>query len=203
MSYPYGQPGDPGQGYPPPAYPQAGYPQAGYPQPGYVQQGYPQPGYPQPGYPQPGYPPPKVGGGSAITAGVLGTILGILAAIGSVVSLVFAADAPSSARGGLQAAAAITGVVALLWLLGAILLFARKTAGQVILVLLSVLGIIGNAIAALATGVTMLLPGLIGIGIAAVVLVLAGAKSTSQWIAAKRPAYPPRPMYGQPPYPYY
>ncbi|RDI48438.1 hypothetical protein [Nocardia mexicana] len=225
MNYPYGPPGHPVHGHPeqgfqqpgygPPGYPPPGQPQPGFPPSGQLQPGQPQPGYPPPGSPQVGYPPPGFpqsgyppqsapGGGSAITAGVLGLLVGVLAGIGTVASLGMASDAPSSARGGMQAAAAVSGVVALLWLLGAILLFARKTAGQVILVLLSGLGIIGNAVAQLATDGRMLVPGLIGIVFAAVILVFAGAKSTSQWIAAKRQpqyGYPPAPMYGQPPYP--
>ncbi|WP_431955255.1 hypothetical protein [Nocardia lijiangensis] len=98
----------------------------------------------------------------------------------------------------------IGALVALLWLLGALLLFMRQTAGRVIIIGLSSIALLGAfvlvAIGGVMGGMPLLLSGSI--------FGLTVASPTGRWIAARRqpaypPAYPPAPPYGHPPYPYY
>ncbi|MEV6770990.1 hypothetical protein AB0N05_20445 [Nocardia sp. NPDC051030] len=214
MNYPYGQqPGNPGPQYQQqPAYPQqSGYP----PQQGFPQQGYSQPGYPAPGYP-PAYPPPAPSGGTAITAAVLATLLGLLAGLAGVVMIGVGATTKSkhdsygshssSASDGLSSLMLGLGVVVIvmgvLWFAGAMLLFARKAAGRWMLVVLSSLGLIGNVISVANSSSpgSGAFGGLLGLA----VLVLAAVPATGKWIAAGKPQsrspYPP--AGGYTPYPY-
>ncbi|MFE3191676.1 hypothetical protein ACFXHA_21880 [Nocardia sp. NPDC059240] len=201
--------------YPPqPAYPQAGYPQqAGYaPQPGYPQQ--PDPAYPA--YPAPPVYSPyaiqqtRASGGTAITAGVLAMIGGVLSILAAIVMLIASAAVNSdnnSYRGssyhkdesGLVAVLIVGGVVVLavgvLWCTGATMLFLRKAAGRWILIVMSglavVLGLIGFA---MRPG-----SGAIGLIFSIAILVLASVPLTGRWIAeGKQPA-----VAAQPYYPYY
>lgn len=185
MNYPYG----PHSGYPVPG------PPPGYQQPGYPQPGFPPPGYPQPGYPGPGYPGGFVqrpSGGTAITAGVLAVIIGMLCVIGTFALLVVAVDG-GDGEAYLYGVVAVIGAIALLWLMGGILLFRRKTAGRVILIVMSALGVLGN----LGTmGVSGGARGGLGMLIAATILVLAAVPATGRWIAAGRVPL------GYAPYPY-
>ncbi|MFB7878235.1 hypothetical protein ACFC06_23550 [Nocardia sp. NPDC056064] len=93
---------------------------------------------------------------------------------------------------------ALGGIACLLWLLGAILLFRRKTAGRVIVIILSTLATLGG-LASLATvaaspvgSAATLGIGLAQAGFAVLVLCLAAAPSTGRWIQAAHipPAYP-------------
>ncbi|WP_433197468.1 hypothetical protein ACQP1G_01085 [Nocardia sp. CA-107356] len=169
--------------------------------------GYPygQPGY---GYPQPAYGyqrPPS--GGTAITAAIFGLIVGLLGAVGVVIGLIATVNANNKAHdysrfgptapevpGYVYGLVALGAVVALLWLLGAILLFRRSSAGRVILIMLSSLSLIGSVVN-VATGRTEI--GVLGV-IPLTILICACVSSTGRWIAAGRTPYP----YGQPVQPY-
>ncbi|MGV9414287.1 hypothetical protein ACWDOP_30675 [Nocardia sp. NPDC003693] len=190
MSNPYGQP----------------YPGSyGYQQPGYQQPAYPPPGY-QPGYPM--YPQLPPSGATAITAGVIALIVGIIAGIGGVV-MVGAAAALSSERekygrssaNDLESLLIGMGVLVILigafWFIGALLLFARKTAGRVMLIIASGLGLLG--------GLGQLTLGeysgpIFGLGISLLILILCLVPATGRWIAAGKRPVPPA---GYAPYPYY
>ncbi|MRH86162.1 hypothetical protein GFY24_01560 [Nocardia sp. SYP-A9097] len=215
MSYPYGQPEYPGQGQPVPGYEQPGYPQPAYQQPGYAQPGYPQPGYPQPGsgYPQPnypgGYPTQPPSGATAITAAVLSIIFAVLAGFGGLAMIIFAASFRSSYSSDDysssldDATTVIIGlgvfvlVMGILWFVGALLLLARKTAGRVMLIVLTSIGLIGSVVGMVKnpTG-----PDVIGLGVGLLILVLAAVPPTGRWIAAGK--NPPPAQQGYMPYPY-
>ncbi|MFF0541564.1 hypothetical protein ACFYTF_01850 [Nocardia thailandica] len=172
------------------------YPYGGY---GY---GYP----PQPYAPYPQYPaPPRPGGGTAITAGVLALLGGLWGAV-SAGSLAIGLSSVSSGaldevKTMLVVSLGIGAVVALLLLLGSLLLFLRRTAGRV-LVILGCLGAIasaavsvvfmasvgadfkdtdgyasGLAVTAGISGVMALFPLL--------TLILAAVPATGRWIAAR------------------
>ncbi|MFF2553427.1 hypothetical protein ACFVUS_20685 [Nocardia sp. NPDC058058] len=217
MSYPYGPPENPGQGQPTsgwgqPEYPPQVYSQPAYPQPGYAQTGYPQTGYPQAGsaYPQ-GYPALPPSGGTAITAGVLSMIVGILAGLAALIMFAAGMDFSSRRRnrsysyydsdyddlaGFMMIFSVIVAVMAVLWILGAILLFMRKTAGRVILIVLSGICVVGNLLGMVKS------PGgaIIGLLLAGVILALAAVPPTGRWIAAGK--IPPPAVPGYMPYPY-
>ncbi|MFI6957190.1 hypothetical protein ACIBJI_27450 [Nocardia sp. NPDC050408] len=181
-----------------------GYP---YGQPGY---GYPQPAY---GYPQ------RASGGTAITAAVIAVIVGLLGLVGVVIGLFVAieesnksheygsyAPAAPAVPGYIYGLIALGGLIAVLWLLGAILLFRRSTAGRVILIIMSSLSLIGSAMS-IATGNPA--GAVVGV-IPLTILICASVGSTGRWIAAARAPYPPQypyppaPIYAQPPqYPHY
>lgn len=163
MGYPYGpqQGHDPyaGQGYAQPGYgpdPYGG--QQGYPQPygAPVQNGYGAPAYGAPYSYAPGYGEPRAGGGTAITAAVISLLLSLIAlgGLGIAAAFLFGEDTGRAAGDEVRSAAAVSllvgAAVGLLWLLGAILLFRRKTAGRVILILLSTLALIFSAISIVA-----------------------------------------------------
>lgn len=206
MGYPYGpqQGHDPyaAQGYPQqPAYGIDPYAQQGYaPQPYGPEYGYAAPAYP-PGY---GYPQPRAGGGTAITAAVLSLLLSLIALGGMGIAIASEMDTAGyrdgSARSGTIAGFAIASVPCLLWLLGSILLFRRKTAGRVLLIILSSLGLlvgaISVAVAADSGGGPALIAGLVAAAIPLLILTLAAAPSTGRWIrAGRQPAYAPYPYY--------
>ncbi|MEU0540677.1 hypothetical protein [Nocardia sp. NPDC005978] len=193
MSNPYGQP------YP------GGY---GYQQPGYQQPGYPPPGY-QPGYPM--YPQSPPSGATAITAGIIALILGLIAGIGGIIAVIAAASLSSDrSSGGYGSSRASNDFEALLiglgivvtligafWFIGALLLFARKTAGRVMLILASGLGVVSGLVQFTLGEFTT---PIFGLGISLTILVLCAVPATGRWIAAgKHPVYPPG--YNQ--YPYY
>ncbi len=106
------------------------------------QQGYPQ----QPTY-QGGYPPAPTGGGSNPAAAVITAVLAIVAAAGLVVVNVKSlSDLPSGAGFGdlpsqFQTVVIIWFAAALILLVGAIIVFARKIAGAFIVVLGGLAGI--------------------------------------------------------------
>lgn len=198
MSYPYGQPEYPGQGQP-------GYPQQGYPQMSF---GYPQPSHPvHPG----GNPTPPVSGATAITAAVLALIAGALAGLGGLLMIIFGTavkstnsaedDYYSSSLDDTSTTAIGVGifviVLGVLWFVGAVLLLARKTAGRVMLIVFTAIGMVG-AVVGMVTD-----PGvsdLIGLAFGGLILVLAVVPPTGRWIAAG--GNPPPAVPGYMPYPY-
>ncbi|MEV2224871.1 hypothetical protein AB0E01_34055 [Nocardia vinacea] len=168
----------------------------GYPhgQPGY--------GYSQPTYGYPGRP----SGTAAMTAGVIAIIVGLLGLVGVVIGLSavvgenrshndhsFGPSAPEVPEY-VYGLIGLGAVIALLWLFGAILLFRRSTAGRVILIVLSSLGLIGTIITAINGARGGLVVGLIPL----IILACAASGSTRDWIAAGRAPYP----YGQSVQPY-
>ncbi|MET8773604.1 hypothetical protein ABZV58_01125 [Nocardia sp. NPDC004654] len=170
-----------------------------YEPPGY---GYPPvpPGYPQPGH---GFPPSAPSGATAIIAAVLSTLVGLLGSVGICIGLFEALDPDNEVEPAAFIGIGVGALIAMLWLLGALLLFMRQTAGRVIIIGLSAIALLGAlvlvAIGGVAGGLPLLLSGTI--------FGLSVASPTGRWIAARRqptypPAYPP-PSYGQPPYPYY
>ncbi|GAB0103410.1 hypothetical protein JMUB6875_23830 [Nocardia sp. JMUB6875] len=216
MSYPYGpedqaQPGFGPLEYPPAtAYPQQRpFPwQTAAPATGFGQPGYPVAGYPGPygTYPGPyGAPSMQASGGTAITAGVLGIILGLLSVLGSIglIALVVAfrddRDGISGEDSGtavlVLVIAILAGVMALMWLVGSVLLLMRKTVGRVLVIIASALGAIGGVInvasGSIVSGVGLLL--------SLAILVLAAVPPTGRWIAAAKQELAP----AQPYYPYY
>ncbi|MEV6656839.1 hypothetical protein [Nocardia fluminea] len=215
MGYPYGPPQghDPyaGQGYAQPGYapdPYGGQP--GYAQPygAPVQNGYGAPAYgsaPYPGYGMPGYGPPRAGGGTAITAALISLLMALVAlgGLGIGVAFLLGTDATSATdedgRTGMAIAMAIGAVPCLLWLLGSILLFRRKTAGRVIIILMSSLALIYCVVSMAITlprekGDDVLFTLIGGVAVGAIpllLLALAAAPSTGRWIREGRQgAYP-------------
>ncbi len=210
MGYPYG----PQQGHDPYA---GGYAQPGYAADPYAQQGYAaQPyGYGQQPYAAPSYEygygapaygaPQRAGGGTGITAALLSLLISLVALIGLGVIAAAELSTESSrsddARAGTIAGLAIAAVPALLWLLGSILLFRRKTAGRVILIILSTIALLISAISVAVSASEGAPPGLVAGSVVAtcvplLILVCASAPSTGRWIrAARQPAYPPYPYY--------
>ncbi|WP_280305585.1 hypothetical protein [Nocardia neocaledoniensis] len=221
MGYPYGpqQGADPyAGGYAQPGYapdPYAG----GYAQPGHAPGsyagGYAQPGYapdpyaaqvpygaaqPHPhgyGYGAPyGYGQPRPSGGTAITAAVIALLISLVTCGGMAIAMVAVTSLRNPTAANFAPAAGGL-AVGLLWLLGSILLFRRKTAGRVILILLSSIALIGGGIATAigASGsgepAAGLIGGLVGLSIPFLILVMAAAPSTGRWIrAGRQSAYP-------------
>ncbi|MFE4462628.1 hypothetical protein ACFROC_35185 [Nocardia tengchongensis] len=212
--YQQAAPGHPPQhpGFSEPYPGQAGVPAADFGQQPSV---YPMPAYPATpvGYPAPpGYSPyapqPTASGGTAIAAGVSACVASVLSLVGGVIMLVAASivsDSGDSYSGryrrddelyglflGIGALALLVGV---LWAVGGILLFMRKQAGRVMLIVLSsiavVLGVIG-----LANG-----PGtaFVSLVFSIAILVLAAVPPTGRWIEAGKQT----PAVVQPYYPYY
>jgi hypothetical protein len=215
MGYPYGpqQGHDPyaGQGYAQPGYgPDLYGGQPGYAQPygAPVQNGYGATPYGAP-YPYaPGYGEPRAGGGTAITAAVIALLLSILGLLvmGIATAVILGSDAATTSenefRGALTVGMLIGAVPCLLLLLGSILLFRRKTAGRVILILLSGLGLVfsvlstaiplisGNG-AAGEEATFVLIGGAVSGAAPLLIFLLAVAPSTGRWIRAGRPGgYP-------------
>ncbi|WP_431966387.1 hypothetical protein [Nocardia sp. bgisy134] len=154
--------------------------------------------YGPPGY---GFPPPAPSGGTAITAGVLSTLVGLLGMVGVAIGLVEALDASNDVEPAAFIGIGVGALVALLWLLGALLLFMRQTAGRVIVIGMSSIALLGALVLVALGGIAGGLP----LVLSATIFGLAVASPTGRWIAARRqPAYPPAyPPYGHPPYPYY
>ncbi|MFD6390322.1 hypothetical protein ACWF9G_15240 [Nocardia sp. NPDC055029] len=227
MGYPYGpqQSNDPyAGGYAQPGYGADPYAQQGYPAqphgaPAYGVQSYPAPGheygYGAPVYgaaPYPGYGQPRAGGGTAITAAVIALLLSLisLGGLGIGLAILLSTDATSArdeaGREEVAIGLAIGSAPALLLLLGSILLFRRKTAGRVLLILLSSISLIGIGLSAGAaivensaetgyetTPATLVGAVIVG-AIPLLILVMAAAPSTGRWIrAGRQPAYPPYP----------
>ncbi|MGW4632604.1 hypothetical protein [Nocardia sp. NPDC004415] len=202
MGYPYG----PQQGYDP--YAGQGYAQ---PQPGYGAQPYmapgPQYGYGAPAYgaapygAMPGYGQPRAGGGTAITAALLALVLSMFGGVGLLVTMAAMSEIDGAASDAMAVPLILGGGACLLWFLGSILLFRRKAAGRVILIILSTLALAGVGISTLITLDSGADPGpalvgsVIGGGLALLILCLAAAGSTGRWIREGR--------HTQPPYPYY
>lgn len=180
------------------------------PQPGYGAQPYGTPEYhpgaqafgaaPYPGPVPQAYGRPSAGPGTAITAAVIALLvsLGGLAVMG-VATMVILFSEPSSAsedefRSALTIAIVIGALPALLLLIGAYLLFRRKTAGRVILILLSSLPLLYLAISAAITPVDVegqelafAVIGLVALAfVPLTILILAAAPSTGRWIRAGR-----------------
>ncbi|MGW5451723.1 hypothetical protein [Nocardia sp. NPDC003979] len=206
MGYPHGP-----QGYDP-------YAAQGYAQPGYAPDPYAQPygaqpyaeyGYGAPAYGAypPGYGQPRPGGGTAITAAVISLLLSLIAlgGLGIAAAVIFGTE-PTSAtdeagRSEVTIGLAIGAVPSLLWFLGSILLFRRKTAGRVLLILLSVLALAGtwvSVLMALSQTSSSETGGAIAGALVVsffplIILILTAAPSTGRWIRAGRPS----------PYPHY
>ena len=174
MGYPYGQRGNEGFG------------------------AHPQPGYAQPGYPQPVGPVRKPGGGTAITAGVLATIQGLLGLALTVVFMFGARadrhedyDNTSGDVVALIVVATFTG----LCLIAAVLLLFRRRAGRYLVGGISGLVLVGGACGVIYTVVVNgldkqgVVPLMVMVGIVFVIelptLCLAVASSTGRWIAAR------------------
>ncbi|MFC9661612.1 hypothetical protein ACFVJ5_15355 [Nocardia sp. NPDC127606] len=222
MGYPYGQ--QQGQGYPPVG--QQGYhpygqaaPGYGAPGPGVPGYGIPGPGYGAPGYATPGapgygYPQPPATGGTAITAAVLALLLSLIGAAGLAIGYEIVGDAgagplvqlPDGSFGRKNVPVSsmvmtyfvIGAIVAALWFIGAMLLFLRKSAGRVIIIILASLTALGGLVSlvfTLGSGVSSVAGvaiGLIQAGFATLILCLAAAGSTGRWIRAaqQQPHYP-------------
>ncbi|MGW6698470.1 hypothetical protein [Nocardia sp. NPDC055049] len=224
MGYPYGQ--QQGQGYPPvgqqgynpygqalPGYgaPGPGAPGYGVPGPGYGAPGYGTPGPGAPGY---GYPQPPATGGTAITAAVLALLLSLIGAAGLAIGYAMVGDnsagplvqLPDGSFGYKSVPVSsmvmtyfvVGAVVAGLWFIGATLLFLRKSAGRVIIIILASLTALGGLVSlvfTLGSGVSSVAGvaiGLIQAGFATLILCLAAAGSTGRWIRAaqQQPNYP-------------
>ncbi|MCP2294757.1 hypothetical protein APR11_001164 [Nocardia amikacinitolerans] len=161
---------------------------------------YPGPGYPV--YPPYGYTPPP-SGATAITAAVLSTLVGLLGSVGVCIGLIEALDPDNDVEPAAFIGIGVGALIAMLWLLGALLLFMRQTAGRVIVIGLSSIALIGALVLVAIGGIAGTLP----LVLSGSIFGLSIASPTGRWIAARRrpsypPAYPP-PPYGQPPYPYY
>ncbi len=198
MGYPYGQPGNSGYGP------------------------YPQPGYAQPGYPQPVGPVRKPGGGTAITAGVLATIHGLL---GLLVTVVGSIETRQDRHDGYSDSGEVVALIVVtiftgVYLSAAILFFFRRRVGRYMIVGASGLTLVGGIGGMLYTLVAnhhsqgdvvgLLVTIVIVLVFEVPTLCLAAASSTGRWIAARTAApavpgpYPqPAQMYGQQQYPPY
>ncbi|WP_431955259.1 hypothetical protein [Nocardia lijiangensis] len=127
-----------------------------------------------------------------ITAAMLSTFVGLLSAVGVGLGLVLALLDP--AREVEPIAFIVSGagaLIALLWLLGALLLFKRRKAGRVILIGLSSIGLVGAFVLAAALGGVM---GWFPLVLSGAIFGLSVASPTGRWIASRRqPA-----SYGRP-----
>ncbi|MEV6274653.1 hypothetical protein [Nocardia sp. NPDC051832] len=212
MSYPYGPQGTPGGGYQPNPY---------GPQPG----GYPQHPYPQPGpYGAPGGYPGMETGGTAKAAGGLALLLAALGLIGAVMSFSaisrledatkslskYTGSSAGADTGFLYFLAIVGLLIAVLWALGGALMLMRKQAGRVILLAVAGIGGLLNLVG----GINAAKYGVnsatswIGLLIAALIIGLCLASSTTRWLATAPGRAMPGPYgapagpYGQPAAPY-
>lgn len=133
---------------------------------------------------------------TAVTAAVLATISGLLAAGTTIVSMIIIADVASDepadnsdlpdfgplVAGLFVAIGAIAGIVALLYLLGALLLFLRTTAGRVLVIIASTLGM---ALVLLVLGHDQSIGTVAAMSVYGTTLALAALPATGRWIAAK------------------
>jgi len=124
--------------------------------------------------------------------GLVGVVIGLFAAISESNKSDYRryGAPPPEVPGYVYGLIALGGLIAFLWLLGAILLFRRSTAGRVILIILSSLSLIGSA-SSIVTGKPI--GAIVGV-IPLTILICASVSSTGRWIAAARTPYP----YGQP-----
>ena len=167
------------------------------------------------GTPTPAGPP---SGATAVVASLLAMGLGVLAAVAAI-NAFDAADhlhrlVDGSAASSLRIIGGVNAVLGALWFLGGLLLLSRKNGGRVLVIALACLGGLGNAASAI-VGFSSGVPaagtvGLVGLGVAAVVLGLTLAPSTGRWLAAvpwnfgqyrygRAPSGLPA-QFGQPPY---
>ncbi|MET8773605.1 hypothetical protein AB0H49_30050 [Nocardia sp. NPDC050713] len=177
---------------------------------------YPGPGYPA--YPPYGYTPPPPSGGTAITAGILALVCGLYNGY-NVVDGLLAVQRLEDARRSLGSSAlasdlddelylliATSAGIAGAFVLGGILLLARKGSGRVLIVLACVAAVFVGLVnqdtlerAGLAGSAASTVGWALGVGLPLFVGILTAVGTTARWVAAgRRPAVPP-PMYGQPP----
>ncbi|MDO3647588.1 hypothetical protein [Nocardia mangyaensis] len=227
MGYPYGpqQGHDPyaGQGYAQPGYgpipygevPAYGaqpYAAPGYGAPAHAAPGYSAPAYGAPahgapphGYGMPGYGQPQVSGGTAISAAAIALVLSLLGALSTMRTAAVMEHLDGRMANDAELQLLASGGVSAALFFGSILLFCRKPAGRVLVIVASVSGlcfaVIGIIIAMENNSESdlevnlapVIVSGVIGGGIALLVLCLAAAKSTDRWIeAGRRPPYPYR-----------
>lgn len=121
-------------------------------------------------------------------------------------------DAAQATVQSLYATGVIEFIIALLWLISGFLLFNSRSAGRIMLIVLSAIGVVGGLvgiIAGLGSGAPMAsVGGFVGITLALLVLSLTMSSGTTRWIAAAPPrliaqsgqpyGQPARPPYGQP-----
>ncbi|MFE1595848.1 hypothetical protein [Nocardia sp. NPDC058705] len=218
---PYGGQGAPGYGTPAaygtPVPSAPGYGAPGHSAPGYGTPGHGAPAYGTPGYGASGYGAPQgpVSGTTGILAAVLALLLSLISLAGAAVSynatsaLECTGKYVQTATGSFECADSSIGpmvmtfvvigaAIGLLLFIGSILLFLRKTAGRVIVIIvaaLSALGSLGSLAATAASSLTSgagVAIGLVQAAVALVMLGLAAAPSTGRWIRAaqQRPTYP-------------
>ncbi|MEU5260277.1 hypothetical protein [Amycolatopsis sp. NPDC021455] len=197
-----GQSQQPFPGQPP--YPaSSGFPAQPYPgQPSYPGTAYPPAPYPAMGY---GMQPPKPNGATAIIAGILAVLGGLLYLVGLIGGIVTLASLGPLWMGLLVLVQNI--VLAGTLLPGGILLFLRKPVGRVLTIIGSGLAILLSLVSVVmsAAGVWYYSGGLGGmyagaafVGLlmvlipAGATLVLAIVKPTARWCGRAEPGYPPR-----------
>ncbi|MFD4461401.1 hypothetical protein [Nocardia sp. NPDC058480] len=218
--YPAPGPGGPGFGAPGHGTPgdgAAGYGAPGYGTPGHGGPGYGAPNHGNPQYGMPGYGAPQgaVSGATGILAAVLALVLSLISLGGAVVSynsplatectgkFVQLPDgsfgcSSTSLTPLVTTFLVIGAIIGVLLLTGSILLFLRKTAGRVIVIVVSTLSALGGvaSLASMADAPVTSEAGMTISGVQAAVailmLVLAAAPSTGRWIRAaqRRPNYP-------------
>jgi hypothetical protein len=149
----------------------------------------PGPGQPQPAF---GQPQPAPSSTTAIFAAIISVSIGVIAAFGTVNSAVYVYgewDDPTSKTIQAELARIVlgTGVAALLFSLGAILLFRRTTAGRVLVIIASLLGLSFAITQVIHTShhLDLMLLSLMIAAAPLAALVLAALPSTGRWIAAK------------------
>ncbi|MFD4444217.1 hypothetical protein ACFWPK_31020 [Nocardia sp. NPDC058519] len=213
----YPAPGPGGPGYGTPGHGTPGYGAPGHGTPGYGGPGYGAPGHGNPQYGIPGYGAPQgaVSGATGILAAVLALVLSLISLAGAVVSynsplatectgkLVQLPDgtfacSSTSLTPLVTTFLVIGAIIGVLLLTGSILLFLRKTAGRVIVIVVSTLSALGGvaslvsmADAPVTSDAGMTISG-VQAAVAILMLVLAAAPSTGRWIRAaqRRPDYP-------------
>ncbi|MEV6321640.1 hypothetical protein AB0M45_10640 [Nocardia sp. NPDC051787] len=112
--------------------------------------------------------------------------IGLICVLGTFSGAIYAFDNREYLSGGAIRSIGLVGAAAILWSLGAILLFCRTTAGRVLVIIDSVLGLTYVLAAVIRSEdpilLTMAVPVL-------PILVLAALKSTGRWIAAEPRRY--------------
>ncbi|MEV0251828.1 hypothetical protein AB0H76_34925 [Nocardia sp. NPDC050712] len=162
--------------------------------------------------PQPAYPaasePSKV---TAIAAAIFAAIAGLIAAGITVFSIYVVVDIARTPQGrshaddlpdlsgivlvGFFLLGVVSGVLALLYLLGALLLFLRKTAGRVLVIMATVPALAANVFA---FGQDLSVRNLEDVGrfatflLCVAIVILAALPSTGRWIAAGKKSAPPQ-----------
>ncbi|MBF6065089.1 hypothetical protein IU500_29480 [Nocardia terpenica] len=164
--------------------------------------------YGQPGYPPVPVPvPPRPGGGAAIAAGVLALLQGLGCGVASVAGAIATRHDWAGGYRRIEelAALAMFGTLTVFFVAGALLLFFRRSAGRVLVMVASVLVMLGysglmivdTVIDGSSTSELLPLAVLLAIvfGVELLTLCLAASGSTSRWLAAGR-----HPAYRQPVY---